>query len=726
LVIDDNQAIHQDFRKIFGPGPRSSPSLDSAESVLFGPSSQPKQRPAFQIDSAFQGQEGLAMVRRALEEHLPYMMAFVDVRMPPGWDGVETTAKIWEQDPDLQVVICTAYSDYSLEEMLEELGHSDRLVILKKPFDNIEVQQLANALTEKWQLLQRAKSKMDDLERAVADRTRELKAANEELGRDISERKRAEKALRDSETRYRRLFDCNPSPLFVLDDEDLTVLGVNKAAVSHYGYSREEFCSMTISQIQAGESPAPEGQAQPASRPNFYSSGLCRHQKKDGTVIDIEATSHSLVFDEKQVQILAAIDVTERLRMDQLERQAAELQRALLEETECALREVGRFQQQMQAPNRKSIPANITLCLHPKHQAGGDFINVYRISPKHSLLLAADVSGHDLKAAYISSYFQGIVRGMIEKCAAPQQILEFFNRFLLSEWNSLGEKFSLKNDTQTSICVCCALLDQDNQIISLTNNGFPAPLFIGSEGNITLLGETTGPLGWFEDQCPQEIDLPGDQDGSLFIWSDGMEDYARRHSIAPCAVAYRLLHPAADGEEANFLADIADDISLARLRCGGKEVSRDEFQPVFAGSYAGDEAIKIDGFQADWEKSLLFALPNLSASQLYDPLLCSREALLNALVHGCGTEPTRSSVMQISYHPSKAILRVRVEDPGSGYDQPLEIDQDSLSQHCGLKLLKTLPDRLTVSRGGAALTMDFNLGERKVITTHRTSHETHT
>ena len=99
------------------------------------------------IDSAFQGQEGLAMARQALEEGRPYAMAFVDIRMPPGWDGVETTGKIWEHYPDLQVVICTAYSDYSLEEMLDKLGHSDRLVILKKPFDNIEVQQLANALT---------------------------------------------------------------------------------------------------------------------------------------------------------------------------------------------------------------------------------------------------------------------------------------------------------------------------------------------------------------------------------------------------------------------------------------------------------------------------------------------------------------------------------------------------------------------------------------------------
>ncbi|MEO8425840.1 MAG: response regulator [Verrucomicrobiota bacterium] len=181
LIIDDNQAIHQDFRKIFGPGLSSSSKLRLLESTLFRPPFEPPERPVFEIDSAFQGKEGLAMVCRALEEGRPYMMAFVDVRMPPGWDGIETTGKIWQHDPDLQVVICTAYSDYSLEKMLEQLGNSDRLVILKKPFDNIEVQQLANALTEKWKLLQQSKCKMDELESLVADRTRELKATTEKL-----------------------------------------------------------------------------------------------------------------------------------------------------------------------------------------------------------------------------------------------------------------------------------------------------------------------------------------------------------------------------------------------------------------------------------------------------------------------------------------------------------------------------------------------------------------
>ena len=137
--------------------------------------------PEFEISSAFQGQEGLNLIEQSLRENRPYAMAFVDVRMPPGWDGVETTAKIWQKYPDLQIVICTAYSDYSWEDMLKRLGYSDRLIILKKPFDNIEVMQLAISMTEKWRLYQQSRLRLDDLEKMVHDRTRELEASNAEL-----------------------------------------------------------------------------------------------------------------------------------------------------------------------------------------------------------------------------------------------------------------------------------------------------------------------------------------------------------------------------------------------------------------------------------------------------------------------------------------------------------------------------------------------------------------
>jgi len=183
LVIDDNRSIHEDFRKILGSRQAGNFVLDEVESELFGHVKVETNAPELEIDSAYQGQEALVLVRTALEQGRPYAMAFVDVRMPPGMDGIETTAELWKVDPNLQIVICTAYSDYSWDEMLETLGTSDRLLILKKPFDNIEALQLANALTEKWHLARQARCHVEELERRVQARTQDLSVANEQLQR---------------------------------------------------------------------------------------------------------------------------------------------------------------------------------------------------------------------------------------------------------------------------------------------------------------------------------------------------------------------------------------------------------------------------------------------------------------------------------------------------------------------------------------------------------------
>lgn len=153
LVVDDNPAIHQDFKKILGGTDSAETEFKSAEMALFGDAAL-SINIGFELDFAFQGQEALAMVKQALSEGRPYSMTFMDVRMPPGWDGIETTAKLWEVDPDLQVAFCTAYSDYSWETMSAKLGNMDSFVILKKPFEIVEVLQLANAFTAKWNLAQ--------------------------------------------------------------------------------------------------------------------------------------------------------------------------------------------------------------------------------------------------------------------------------------------------------------------------------------------------------------------------------------------------------------------------------------------------------------------------------------------------------------------------------------------------------------------------------------------
>lgn len=180
LIIDDNHAIHEDFAKILRARDGAQQGLDALESELFGEKSSPKfTAEDYELDSAFQGVDGIQKVKQAIAAERPYALAFVDVRMPPGIDGVETLEQIWKLDPDLQAVICTAYSDYSWEEMMGRLGASDRLLILKKPFDNIEVRQLAATLTEKWDLLRQNRARVRDLEDTVAARTAELLKAKD-------------------------------------------------------------------------------------------------------------------------------------------------------------------------------------------------------------------------------------------------------------------------------------------------------------------------------------------------------------------------------------------------------------------------------------------------------------------------------------------------------------------------------------------------------------------
>ena len=200
LVIDDNEAIHSDFRKILLSADSLSTDLAAAGAALFGETERPAvKRADFTMDSAHSGEEGFALVGAALAKGLPYALAFVDVRMPAGWNGIETTSRICQADPAIQIVICTAYSDYSWEEIIKHLGHSDRLVILKKPFDTVEVLQLAHALTAKWELGLKARLRTEQLEEMVTARTLELQLANERLRVEMAERARTEDVLRQSQ-----------------------------------------------------------------------------------------------------------------------------------------------------------------------------------------------------------------------------------------------------------------------------------------------------------------------------------------------------------------------------------------------------------------------------------------------------------------------------------------------------------------------------------------------
>lgn len=176
LIIDDNPQIHSDFIKILTSQHEKSDKLEELQTTLFGKNTTETDDllPRFQIDTASQGKEGVDKIREAVENGAPYSLAFVDIRMPPGWDGIETIKHIWEVNKDIQIVICTAYSDYSWEDTIRELGQNDNLLILKKPFDFTSVRQLACALTRKWKLMQEARTYTHSLEATVKKRTQKL------------------------------------------------------------------------------------------------------------------------------------------------------------------------------------------------------------------------------------------------------------------------------------------------------------------------------------------------------------------------------------------------------------------------------------------------------------------------------------------------------------------------------------------------------------------------
>src|SRR5260221_8748026 len=181
LIIDDNRDIHRDFCKVLGGGLDDASSMAAAELAILGESPPSSVKNTFEIDSAYQGQDGVARVKQALDDGRPYAMAFVDMRMPPGWDGLETIERLWAVDPHVQVVICSAHSDYDWTEVVARLDHSDKLLVIQKPFEPIEVLQCANALTRKWENERTLRRQVEHLEHVVETRTQGLEAANKQL-----------------------------------------------------------------------------------------------------------------------------------------------------------------------------------------------------------------------------------------------------------------------------------------------------------------------------------------------------------------------------------------------------------------------------------------------------------------------------------------------------------------------------------------------------------------
>jgi PAS domain S-box-containing protein len=312
LVIDDVEEIHEDLRKILAPAPDGASELADDEALLFGAKAAETVR--FEVDSAYQGQEGLEKVRRAVSEGRPYAVAFVDIRMPPGWDGLETIGHIWQVDPNLQAVVCTAYSDYSWRDIHKRLRQSDSLLILKKPFDSIEVVQLAHSLSRKWLLTGQANLRIVDLDRMVAKRTEELEQAHLRIRRELEERSAAQEA-------FRTIFQAAPIGITLLDPAGRYV-DANRAFEEQLQVSRADFMGKAIDDFPLLDQRTRNecrDELLAAARIDGKEVVLAGSLGEPRTaliwvrLVDIRQSRHMLVF---------SVDITERRRMEEDLRQA--------------------------------------------------------------------------------------------------------------------------------------------------------------------------------------------------------------------------------------------------------------------------------------------------------------------------------------------------------------------------------------------------------------------
>ena len=153
LVVDDDRDLHDDYDRCLAPGRSESTELRTARDALFGPSADDLASVVrFELAHAYAGEAALPLIEASIESGRRYSVAFVDMRMPPGWNGVETIRNIWRVDASLQVVLCTAYSDFTWDRVVAGVGRSDGLHLLRKPFDPAQVRRFAEVLSKKWEL----------------------------------------------------------------------------------------------------------------------------------------------------------------------------------------------------------------------------------------------------------------------------------------------------------------------------------------------------------------------------------------------------------------------------------------------------------------------------------------------------------------------------------------------------------------------------------------------
>lgn len=380
------------------------------------------------------------------------------------------------------------------------------------------------------------------------------------------------------------------------------------------------------------------------------------------------------------------------------------------QQSESAVEELGRIQRWMVRAVETQL---IELCFHPKFEAGGDFLGRFEINPHSFCCLLTDVSGHDPQAAYISAYFHGIFRGMSLQGAPLTDIFGHFNHFLLNEWNP-AEKMR-HGAIGASVAAVALQVNFRRHIVSVLTNGAPMPVQVEPDGRAQWLGENGGPpLGWFPDLeiHTRQYSIAGG--GTIYLWTDGLGDLADAVGVHPLSLAFALQEADRSGAKHPLLKSANDDILFAAVLLPENDPGVGLLQPLMLETHAGDQVGEIDEIAAGWQRNLRLALPGLSDAAEHDILLAAREAMLNALKHGCRGMAEKTVRFQASYHRLDHFIRLWIEDPGPGHDFDVsaharQLAHQLIAEHRGLICIMHLARNVRFERGGATVILDFPL-----------------
>lgn len=227
LFVDDDKEILQNYLAMFTKKKESNSSEQLND--LFGNNNIDTKTAScrfvdYEVEVADQGAKAVEIAKKAFHEGTPFKVAFIDMRMPPGIDGKETAKRLRELDPSLEIVIVTAYSDHDLNTLVNDIGHPDKLLYIKKPFDPVEIKQCALSLTTKW-------NEAQIKDEFLANISHELKTPLASIigFADIIQE---EKDISKEVQQYSRIIKNNGKMLKFLVDDLITMVRLGKSSVT--------------------------------------------------------------------------------------------------------------------------------------------------------------------------------------------------------------------------------------------------------------------------------------------------------------------------------------------------------------------------------------------------------------------------------------------------------------------------------------------------------------